>query len=78
MESAERQCPKCGGVMAQGTFVYKQEANYFPLFWMEGEPVRRTFLGIQGTNLDVSGKRISETSSFKCSDCDFLESYAAR
>jgi predicted RNA-binding Zn-ribbon protein involved in translation (DUF1610 family) len=76
MENAVRQCPKCGDSMVRGVQVYRLNANYYPFLWVEGEPVKRSLLGIRGTNLDVSGREVSETVSFKCAGCGFLESYA--
>ncbi len=77
MEDLQQRCPKCGGEMRQGVQVYRDEANYYPLYWVEGEPVKRVFLGFTGMNLDIDGRQILETATFKCSDCGFLESYAA-
>lgn len=69
-------CGKCGGGMAEGVSAYRINANYYPLYWVEGEPRKRSFLGIKGQNLDVSGHELREVKSFVCRECGFVESYA--
>lgn len=63
--------------METGVTVYRNDANYYPVFWMYGEPVKRTFLGFQGDNLDVSGKELKQISTTRCAACGFLEFTAA-
>lgn len=69
-------CGKCGGETASGISAYRINANYYPLFWVEGDPQKRSFLGIKGQNLDVSGRDLREVKSFVCKACGHVESYA--
>ncbi|MCO6512369.1 MAG: hypothetical protein J5I65_16415 [Aridibacter famidurans] len=62
--------------MTKGIGAYRVNANYYPLHWIEGEPRKRSFLGIKGQNLDVSGSELREVTAFRCRACGFVESYA--
>jgi predicted nucleic-acid-binding Zn-ribbon protein len=69
-------CSKCGGQMAKGFIADYSEASYFPTYWIEGEPVNRTLLGIQGSNLEVSGRNKYLIRSLRCEKCGFTELYS--
>lgn len=77
MEDAGRNCPKCDSGMVRGVLMSLEDGNFFPVYWMDGEPVKRSLFGIQGSNLDISNRQVKETVSFRCSSCGLIECYAA-
>jgi len=77
VEDGSRKCPKCNGDMVRGVLMSREDSNFFPVYWMDGEPVKRSLFGLQGSNLDISDRRLTETTSFRCSSCGLIECYAA-
>ena len=64
--------------MSEGSFVYRVNANHDPVLWVEGIPQKRSFLGIKGQNLNVSGKETLETANYRCTACGLIETYAVQ
>ncbi len=76
MIDSARRCSKCDGEMVRGVLMSYDNAKYFPIYWMDGEPVKRSILGFQGSNLEIADRKRSETVNFRCTSCGFIESYA--
>jgi len=56
--------------MEQGFLLDESYARRTPAKWVEGAPEHRTW------NLKLRGKRQLEITTYRCSKCGFLESYA--
>lgn len=78
MASTPPICEKCGSRMREGRCLYRVNANYYPVLWVDGTPERRSFLGISGQNLNVSEKESFETTSYRCTGCGSIEMFAAQ
>jgi len=65
-------CPKCGAVMEQGFLLDLGHANARRQSqWVAGEPETSFWLGLK-----TSDRPVLEVTTFRCSHCGFLESYA--
>ena len=62
--------------MSAGISVYRVKGLYYPVFWVEGEPGHRSQYGVGGRNLDMTGRRQGEVTTFRCPECGYLEFYA--
>jgi DNA-directed RNA polymerase subunit RPC12/RpoP len=70
-------CVKCSSKMVKGFVTdYGGSATYFPSYWVEGEPAKKSLFGITGSNLDISDKTKFTVRALRCEKCGFLESYA--
>lgn len=78
MDSVTPSCAKCGTGMSAGLSTYRVKGLYYPVFWVEGESGHSSQYGVSGRNLDVSGRAQAEVTTYRCPDCGYLESYAAR
>ena len=61
--------------MVRGVLMSREYSNFLPVYWMDGEPVKRSVFGIEGSNLEISNRRLMETVSFRCSSCGLIECY---
>jgi predicted nucleic-acid-binding Zn-ribbon protein len=64
----ERVCPKCRAEMEPG-FVLEQ--TYGAMTWVEGTPERSIWTGIK-----LKGRERIPVTTFRCTSCGYLESYA--
>jgi predicted nucleic-acid-binding Zn-ribbon protein len=70
-------CPKCRGAMEVGFILDNSYGVRLVSSWVEGTPERSTFLGIQQAgSAKIQKKRSIETSTHRCTECGYLESYA--
>jgi hypothetical protein len=65
------QCPKCSRAMEEGFVVDHTHGGYAQGEWVEGPP-RRSFW----SGLNLSGKERYPVTTFRCTGCGYLESYA--
>lgn len=67
-----RECPKCGGGMAEG-FIVDVAAGGAAVVskWQGGEPHKGRFFGVS-----QRGAEQIDIITFRCADCGYLESYA--
>lgn len=66
-----KQCPKCGGSMAEGFVLDKAHGSVGISTWVEGAPEASPWTGVKFT-----GRTQSPVSTWRCGRCGFLESYA--
>ena len=66
-----RECPKCGGAMAEGFVVDKTDSGARVPGWVEGKPQKSVWTGLK-----LRGKPRLEIVTWRCRRCGFLESYA--
>jgi hypothetical protein len=70
-------CPKCRGAMEVGFILDNSYGARLVSSWVEGKPERSKFLGFQQPgSARVGKKRTIETSTYRCTGCGYLESYA--
>lgn len=76
MAQEEYKCIKCGYSTSRGFVADYSDGANFIAKWVEGEPQKVKFLGIEGTNIEVGGRRQYNIRSLRCERCGFLELYA--
>ena len=65
-------CPKCQGLMEEGFILDRGDYDIKRVnTWVEGEPVKSFWSGIK-----VKDKQQYQLKTFRCANCDYLESYA--
>ncbi len=64
-------CVKCGGSMSPGFVVDQGYGSAHVSTWQEGEPKKSFWLGLKQSKEDQK-----EVTTFRCSRCGYLESYA--
>ena len=64
-------CPKCQGAMTEGFVIDNTERGRKVSSWVEGVPVDSFWMGLK-----LGGKKPIHISSWRCSRCGYLESYA--
>jgi RNase P subunit RPR2 len=65
-------CPKCQSSMVEGIILDKDHGGSRVSAWVEGLP-DRGFFG----NVRLRGRKPVEITSWRCTRCGFLESYAS-
>lgn len=65
------ECPKCGGKMEVGYILDVAHGSNLVSNWIEGAPEHSTWTGVK-----LKGRRKLPTSTYRCSKCGYLESYA--
>ena len=68
------ECPKCGGRMDRGWIMDGTHGGVNQSRWIEGVPEKSFWTG---TKIDKTKEMIAIT-TYRCSACGFLESYATR
>ena len=70
---AERtpECPKCSRGMEAGYVLDQVHGGYAQNSWVEGPPEKSFWLGLK-----VAGHQRLPVTTFRCSRCGYLESYA--
>lgn len=72
MPESEIQCPRCHGVMDRGFVVDVGDYSVAETQkWVDGEPKRTFWAGVT-----LKNRRVIAVSTFRCSQCGYLESYA--
>ena len=66
-----KNCPKCGGGMADGYIVDHTQGRSAVAAWREGKPKKSLWLGLK-----LRGSTAIEITTSRCRRCGFLESYA--
>ena len=64
-------CPKCSGRMENGFVIDYTHGATLQSQWAEGEPVRSFWTGLK-----LKGKEKHKISTYRCTKCGYLESYA--
>ena len=64
-------CPKCEGEMEEGFIADATYGGVGASTWVEGEPERSFWTGIK-----TKGKEQIQISTYSCTGCGYLESYA--
>lgn len=64
-------CPKCEGYMEEGFIADWTHSGVVTSKWIEGKPERSWWTGIK-----IKGKKKIIISTFHCTVCGYLESYA--
>jgi hypothetical protein len=70
MASSPASCSRCGGSLERGFVLDEGYGKRSPAKWVEGAPEYWLW------NLKFRGKRQLEISSYRCTRCGFLESFA--
>jgi hypothetical protein len=65
------ECPKCRSKMEDGFIKDEGYGVVNPSKWVEGKPVQSFWLGTR-----TSGKMQFEITTYRCTSCGYLESYA--
>ena len=65
------QCPKCQTRMDEGFIKDEGYGHVLPSKWVEGSPEKSFWLGTK-----TAGKKQVQVSTFRCTKCGYLESYA--
>ena len=66
-------CPKCASAMEEGFLLDKTDPTGFPLApeWAEGTPEPSMWTGLK-----LKGRVRHKVTTYRCTHCGFLESYA--
>ena len=73
MTGRSNSCPKCQGAMDQGFVVDASYTESRQSTWMNGTPERNIWLG----GIKTSGRERFPVTTYRCTRCGYLESYAA-
>ena len=65
------ECPKCGSNMAAGFLLDQTYGGYVSGKWVGGSPVKSFWMGLK-----LRGQVRHEITSYRCSRCGYLESFA--
>ncbi|MBV8685792.1 MAG: hypothetical protein JOZ90_08970 [Alphaproteobacteria bacterium] len=66
-----RDCPKCGGAMAEGFTLDKIQGGVAAASWVEGTPEKSFWTGLK-----LKGRARLDIATWRCRRCGYLESYA--
>lgn len=69
MDSIE--CPKCRGRMEEGFIKDRDYGSVHASKWVEGAPEKSFWTGTK-----ISGKHQVQVTTYRCTSCGYLESYA--
>ncbi|HEU0283743.1 MAG TPA: PF20097 family protein [Sphingomicrobium sp.] len=64
-------CPRCSGSMESGYIVDEGYGTRTVAKWIRGEPERSMWTGLK-----MRGKDTVDITTYRCTRCGFLESYA--
>jgi len=68
------QCSKCNSKMEEGFLLEKGDAGVLsPGNWVGGKPEKSLLHGVS-----LKGRALYEITTFRCTSCGYLESYALR
>ena len=65
------ECPKCRGKMDEGFIMDEGYGHVKPSKWVEGAPEESFWVGTK-----TRGKKQVQVTTFCCTKCGYLESYA--
>lgn len=71
MTTSDQKCPKCESEMEEGFTADVTYGGVVTSKWVEGEPEKSFWTGTK-----TKGKKLVEISTFRCTRCGYLESYA--
>ena len=72
MTTAKLKCPKCKREMEEGFIAdFYGGGTARPGKWVEGQPEKSFWTGIK-----TSGKELIRITTYRCTGCGYLESYA--
>lgn len=71
MPSQTRACPKCQSRMIEGFTLDHTYGGYAVSSWIEGPAKKSFWMGVA-----LEGRKPLELSTWRCSSCGYLESYA--
>lgn len=69
MESGSLKCNKCNGEMVFGFIADYSDKSHFVSQWVEGEPFKKRFLGIEALNVETTGRKIHTIRTARCEKC---------
>jgi hypothetical protein len=76
MASQTMDCPKCKARMEEGFIIEYMDFNHTQVSnWVEGQPTDNRVLGLSA-GLKTKDRRMLPVSSFRCTGCGYVESYA--
>ena len=80
MTKRNLKCPKCNAEMEEGFILDKGDSGALQSRWVEGEPEKTSLFGVKTTwfGVNTSGKEILQVTTYRCTGCGFLESYASQ
>ena len=67
----EPTCPKCNALMVVGFVIDESYGVRTVSAWLEGAPQRSSWTGVK-----LGGNKPLEITTWRCTGCGFLESYA--
>lgn len=76
MKNQAFSCGKCGGQMSKGFIADRSQVSFLKGFWVEGEPINASFLGLKGEDLEVCNRNKFVLRALRCDKCGFVEIYA--
>ena len=65
-------CPKCSGQMEEGFVLDRTYGSNAQASWIEGPATRSIWTGVK-----MKGREQLPVTTFRCSSCGYLESFAA-
>lgn len=65
------ECPKCARAMERGFLLDQTHGANTQSAWIEGMPERSVWTGLK-----LKGRRRLAVTTYRCTGCGFLESYA--
>ena len=65
-------CPKCSGQMEEGFVLDRTYGANLQASWVEGVPTTSFWTGVK-----TKGREQLPVTTFRCSSCGYLESFAA-
>ncbi len=73
MTEDERVCPKCNNAMEPGFVLDQTYGANTQSSWIEGTPERTFWTGVK-----LKGRERHMVTTFRCTTCGYLESYASQ
>lgn len=72
MSKSSLNCPRCDGQMQEGFLLDRGDLEMrHPSVWVAGPPEKSLWLGTK-----IEGRESFQISSYRCTSCGYLESYA--
>ena len=76
MKDGAPECPYCEKEMERGFLLDFTRNAVINSRWQAGDPQDQKFFGLKTGGVKLNKKRTLPVSSYRCSDCGYLESYA--
>jgi Domain of unknown function (DUF6487) len=71
MPASSHQCPKCQSRMQEGFVLDNTYGGRAVSSWIEGPPKKSIWVGVL-----LQGRKPMEISTYRCTSCGYLESFA--